>query len=445
MTKLLATVTKELLLLRRDRGGLLVLFVMPAVLVLVITLVQENVLKTVGESETRILLVNSDDGELGELIERKLQDSGKLTVHKHIEEGDIDERQAAAAIARGDFQFCVVLPQGLTQAVRRKARQTVRESLSLAPETGEQPVAAPVIRIYFDPAVLGGYRSAVRNSLQLMVYGIEVNEKMVALEELLPKKISATLQKEMGDFMPEAFTLPPAEFQMDWSDSPLLAFEEAAASTGRDGPTPTSVQQNVPAWTLFGIFFIVLPLAGSLIKERRDGTFFRLLSMPVPIFTLIVGKIFAYVLVCLVQIIVIFCIGRFGLPLLGTPSLDMGPQLAAIVIVALSAVLAATGYGTMLGTVLRTYEQASVVGPISVVIAAALGGVMVPVYAMPTMMQKISVLSPLSWGLDAFLDLFVRGGNLQTVWPEIAALLSFFIANLAVARIYFLRRTQYKG
>jgi ABC-2 type transport system permease protein len=70
---------------------------------------------------------------------------------------------------------------------------------------------------------------------------------------------------------------------------------------------------------------------------------------------------------------------------------------------------------------------------------------MVPVYAMPKIMQQISILSPLSWGLNAFLDLFVRGGSLQTVWPEIAALLSFFLANLAVARIYFLRRTQLKG
>jgi ABC-2 type transport system permease protein len=443
MTKLLATVYKELLLLRRDRGGLLVLFVMPAVLVLVITLVQENVLKTVGESETRILLVSADEGELEALIEQKLQGAGKLTVRRDAAARDTDEQQIAATIARGDFQFCVVLPEGLTQAVRRKARLAVQNSLSMAPEAGTQAAKLPVIRLYFDPAVLGGYRSAVRNSLQLMVYGIEVNEKLDALERLLPVKIRATLQKEMGDLLPEALPLSPPDFQMDWSDSPVLRLEEAA--TGSDGPMPTSVQQNVPAWTLFGIFFIILPLAGSLIKERRDGTFFRLLSLPVPYLTLIVGKILAYVLICLVQIIVIFCIGRFLLPVLGTPSLDMGPELPAIIIVAVSAVLAATGYGTMLGTVLRTYEQASMFGPISVVIAAALGGVMVPVYAMPKIMQQISILSPLSWGLNAFLDLFVRGGSLQTVWPEIAALLSFFLANLAVARIYFLRRTQLKG
>lgn len=445
MTKLLATVYKELLLLLRDRGGLLVLFAMPAVLVLVITLVQENVLKTVGESETRILLVNRDAGELGALVEQKLADAGKLTVRKPAADEEFDDQQVTAAIDRGDFQFGVVLPDGLTKTVRHKARQAVRGSLSLEPEPGSQTAQAPVIRLYFDPAVLGGYRSAVRSSLQLMVQGIEVNEKLDALGQLLPLKINAALQKEMGDFLPEDFALPPADLQLDWGDAPVLTFEEAAASTGSAGSIPTSVQQNVPAWTLFGIFFIVLPLAGSLIKERRDGTFFRLLSLPVPYLTVIVGKVLAYVLVCIMQIVAIYGIGRFLLPLLGTPALEMGPELPAILIVAISAVLAATGYGIMLGTVLRTYEQASMFGPISVVIAAALGGVMVPVYAMPKIMQQISILSPLSWGLDAFLDLFVRGGNLKTVWPEVAALLAFFLANLAVARIYFLRRVQNKG
>ena len=204
MAQLLATIYKELLLLRRDRGGLLVLFAMPAVLVLVITLVQENVMKTVGESETRILLVRSDDGELGELIEQQLGDAGKLTVRRFPANSAVDEGQIAADIAGGDFQFCVVLPPKMTEAVRRKARLAVRDSLALEPEAGGQPAVVPVIRIYFDPAVLGGYRSAVRNSLQLMVYGIEVEEKLAALEELLPQKIGTILQKEFGDFLPEA-------------------------------------------------------------------------------------------------------------------------------------------------------------------------------------------------------------------------------------------------
>jgi ABC-2 type transport system permease protein len=103
------------------------------------------------------------------------------------------------------------------------------------------------------------------------------------------------------------------------------------------------------------------------------------------------------------------------------------------VLIVFSVALAACGYGILLGTMARTDEQASTFGAVSVVIAAAIGGIMVPVYVMPQFMQKISVLSPLSWGLNAFLDVFVRGGDMISVLPDVALLLMFFLVTSLVA------------
>ena len=103
---------------------------------------------------------------------------------------------------------------------------------------------------------------------------------------------------------------------------------------------------------------------------------------------------------------------------------------------AASAIFAATGYGILLGTVVNSFEQAAMFGPISIVIAAALGGVMVPVYAMPTFMQTISVISPLAWGLNGTLDVFVRGGGARDVLPEAAALGTFFVACVLLAWVW---------
>ena len=52
---------------------------------------------------------------------------------------------------------------------------------------------------------------------------------------------------------------------------------------------------------------------------------------------------------------------------------------------------------------------------------------------MPAMMQKISVFSPLSWGLNAFLDVFVRGGSLWSVLPDITLLVLFFLVTTLIA------------
>ena len=130
MLKLYATILKELLLLRRDRAGLLVLFVMPAVLVLVVSLVQENVLKTIGGTNTRILFVDKDQNSLGQTIEDQLRESGSLEIIKELDGQRIDEKSAREAIINGDFQFCVIIPEGITEAVRERARQLVTRSLS---------------------------------------------------------------------------------------------------------------------------------------------------------------------------------------------------------------------------------------------------------------------------------------------------------------------------
>jgi len=442
MYKTGATVSKELLLLSRDRTGLLVLFVMPALLVLVMTLVQENVLKTMGESNTRLLLIDNDRQEVGQTIEKKLLESGAIEIIKSISGKDVDEKKALERILKGDFQLCVIIPEGTTAAVKTRARQVVRESLAMVKAPAESGLRQRDITVYFDPTVFGGFRSAVLNSLELVIMGIELDEKMNVLSELLPEHIKGTIRKALGPMLPESFVNDIPGMRLDLGRDRLLRITERSASQYNFDKKPTSVQQNVPAWALFGIFFIAIPMAGALIKERHDETLARLLTLPVSFLSVMIGKIIAYVLVCLTQLGLIVLIGKVVLPLLGTPVLEMGSDPAAVIVIALSAILAATGFGILLGTIANTYEQASMAGPISIVIASALGGIMVPVYAMPKIMQGISRYSPLAWGHDAFLDVFVRGGNIRTVSGDIIALLSFFVATVLIAWMWFFLRRR---
>ncbi len=106
----------------------------------------------------------------------------------------------------------------------------------------------------------------------------------------------------------------------------------------------------------------------------------------------------------------------------------------------ISSALAASGYGILLGTMARTYEQASMFGAVSVVIAAALGGIMVPVFVMPRIMQSISEFSPLSWGLKAFLTVYVRNGDVQSILSQVARLLGFFVFTAALAWFFMSQR-----
>ena len=123
-------------------------------------------------------------------------------------------------------------------------------------------------------------------------------------------------------------------------------------------------------------------------------------------------------------------------PTLGLPTLNISGSLPLLLVVATFAGLAAIGLGLLLGTVAKSQEQAAPFGATFVVILAALGGVWVPVFAMPKFMQLASNISPMNWGLNAFYDIFLRQGNFLDILPEISLLFLFFLATTLISIVY---------
>jgi len=435
---LLAHIKKELLLLGRDRAGLLVLFVMPMLLVLVLALIQDNLFRATGETATRALFVNLDEGNLGAELESQLAATGALELVTAAGGRKLDGDTARHMVFSGDYQFALVVPPGFSAQLNAAAERAVRSAFhaeEAAPNTSR-------LQIFFDPTVRGVYRTAVSNALQRGVLGLEIARKGEAFGRLLPEELQRSLAGQLGPLTASGVALKLPDLSADWARQPLIALSEVSAFPDKYTTLPTSVQQNVPAWTLFGMFFIVIPLAGTLIRERQEGTLTRLMTMPVGNDSLLLGKVSAYLGVCLVQFGLMLAVGRFVLPLLGTPVLDLGSSPLALLAVAMSAALAACGFGILVGVLARSYEQASSFGSVAVVIAAAMGGVMVPTYVMPRVMQDLSVISPLGWGLDAFLEIFVREGNLLSVLPQIAALCCFSLFCFLSAALVFRRRRR---
>lgn len=432
---LLAHIKKELLLLSRDRAGLLVLFVMPMLLVLVLSLIQDNLFRATGETATRALFVNLDEGALGAELAAKLEATGAIELAAELVGERLDAETARQTVFSGDYQFAIIVPAGFSAGIKTAAEATVRAAF----RAGKSQSEPRNLTVYFDPTVRGVYRTAVINALQRGILGLEIASKSEAFGRLLPQELQRSMDTQLAEYGAAGLQLEMPQLSSDWTRQALIELSEESAYPEKYLTLPTSVQQNVPAWTLFGMFFIVIPLAGTLIRERQEGTLTRLMTMPVGNGSLLLGKVFAYLAICMVQFSLMLLVGRFILPLLGTPVLEIGSAPLALLVVALSAALAACGYGILVGVLARSYDQASTFGAVSVVIAAALGGVMVPVYVMPRVMQDLSVISPLGWGLDAFLEIFVRNGNLLSVLPRVAAMAGFFLVCIAFALLVFRR------
>jgi len=415
MHKLWASIYKELLLLSRDIGGLAILFVMPLVLVVTITLIQDSTFRSINDNKIPILWVDYDKGEVSKNIYDGLSESQSFNIID--KESDSEAKEL---VFKGEYQLAIVIPANLSSELEKKVNLNVEGLLSKfgleeeTPQSEKADLEKKEVILYFDPATQMAFKNSIKNGIDKMIFKIET------------QTIYKAFQSQITDDETEAI----------FDTESFITFKEITPSIGENEIIPNSVQHNVPAWTLFAIFFIIVPLSINMVKEKSQGTFVRLRTNPVSYLTVLGGKTVIYLAVCLIQFGLMLGIGVYLFPILGLPSLAVTGKIPLLFLVALFAGLAAIGLGLLLGTVARTQEQSAPFGATFVVILAALGGVWVPVFIMPKFMQTLSNLSPMNWGLNAFYDVFLRDAGILDLIPELTLLFLFFVITTAISIVY---------
>jgi ABC-2 type transport system permease protein len=415
MNRLLASIKKEFLVLVRDWAGLGLIFLMPVALVLVMTLIQDASFRKLDETKITLLYLDEDKDTLGIQVKQGLEKAGYFDVVTTLKGRGLDEKLLLDEVKAGNYQMGVVVRSGSTIAIRERGQRLVRQTLGEPGDLAAVDTAAKAkIIIYFDPAIKMSFKVTVRNALENFTSKIEAG--------ILYKALSA----EMAQYLPE----PPTPVKDTGSG---IVYEEIYAADQYSDIIPNSVQHNVPAWTIFAMFFIIIPLTGNMINEKERGLATRLRVMPGSRLQALGAKIAVFVAVGLIQFILLLVFAKLVFPLFHLPLLVLGHEKAALFMMALATTLAATGYSVLVGTVARTHDQAAVFGMVSVIILAAIGGIWVPVFMMTNLMQAASIISPLNWSLDGFYDILLRGGGVRMIAGNFAALIGFFVINLTAA------------
>ncbi|MBF4492375.1 MULTISPECIES: ABC transporter permease [unclassified Flavobacterium] len=417
--KIWMSIVKEFLLLKRDLGGLIILFIMPLVLVITVTLIQDSTFKTVSDTKIPILLVDNDKGSVSKTVFENLEKSQLFSVVTQIDNKPITEDVARENVYKGKFQLAIVIPKNLSVDLQAKVDQNVENIVSKMGFTDsvakpEKPkvIEQKEVKLYFDPAVQLSFKNSVMSSIDKMISQIET------------KSIYTTFQNQLG------------EENTKFDQKSFITFKEIIPKINNKEVLPNSVQHNVPAWTLFAIFFIVIPLSINIVKEKSQGTFVRLLTNPVSNLIVIIGKTITYSLICMIQFYMMVAVAIFLFPHIGLPSLNIEGHLFLMSVVALFSGFAAIGFGILLGTVANTQEQSAPFGATSVIILAAIGGVWVPVFVMPKIMQIVAKSSPMNWALEAFYDVLLRNVSFVEIIPKISLLFLFFIITTSIALFY---------
>ncbi len=400
---------KELLLLLRDRTGLLLVFAMPLLLVTVMAVVQDAPFRDFSDRQLRVLYKDLDDGPVGAAIRQGLEATGSFTL---TDGRDLTDAELRDQVRSGRHQVGVLVPANASEVVAAGSAHAM--ALLFNPLTGDSTAttAPDSSRVWMvvDPTVKHMFRDLVHGSLVRVLAGIS-SERLLA-------DMRVRIEALTGN------SLPALDLRR-----PFVGVEQhlAAGELHGDLVATDSTAHNVPAWTIFAMFFTVVLLAGNMVKERTSGCMVRLLTMPGGTAERITGRIAAYLLVCLAQLALLLAAGLWLLPLLGLQALDLGAPdaLPLLLAAALTIGLAATAFGTFIGSVCRTQQQSAILGSTAVVLLSAIGGIWVPLYIMPRAMQAIGRLSPLHWSMEAFNTVILRQGGLLELAAHLVPLLLF--------------------
>jgi len=408
--QIIAITLKELKVLWLDREALALLFAMPMFFILVMSFALEGVFQAGSKGHPiEILVVHQKGGRLADQAIADLKRMEGLVLIETHEGVPLTSDKAEQLIGRGVYPLALLFPEGYTERVLE---------ISNDPQKGRATVY-----LVSDPAtnlqLLTTVKGAVQGAIERPVLLARIPQRL--------KEMFGTLEGMEGQLDNVLGNTNISERERSAVD--LIHTFPKRFNAGR---RPTATEQNVPAYTIFGVFFIVLTLASSFLQEKKDGTFQRILAAPLSKTALLIGKLLPYYFVNLIQIALMFCIGVvvFGMKL---------GHLPALVIVSLALAAAANGLGLLVAALGKTEAQVNGLSVLLAITLSALGGMMVPTFIMPDLMKTLSLFTPHAWALAGYHDVIIRGLGTKEVLTEVAILLGFasFFFVIALWRFRF--------
>lgn len=380
-----AVVAKDLTILLKDTGAVVTLFLLPLMFIVVMSFALAPLFRAPGDRPLVVPVEDRDRGPRAQRVLERLREVPRVQVElvPDAEAEVLSGRRAAGLVLLAGFE------------------QSGELLLIGGPAQAQLAVA-------IDGLVAG------------VLDGLDREERVIRETEGLARE----LQPEGAEAVDVRRLVAQAQERAQASGPGLKIRRKVS---GSNELLPGIYEQNVPGYAVMFAFFLVNYVAGSILMERRLGTLQRLRAAPISRAGLLAGKLVPHFLVGLLQIAIMFTVGRLAFGM----KLGHAPLGLALVTVAVSAT--ATALGMLVASLARTEQQISGLSTLVILLLAALGGCLVPLFAMPAFMQRAALFTPHAWAMTAYQDLLVRGHGAADVLPHVGALLAFAAAFFAVA------------
>lgn len=406
----LTVARKEIQLIARDRGSLVILFLLP---LLFGSLYGSINLHFAGEGELAsvlvdVALVNQDEGIFGEQVTLAVGDIDVLRV-------ETVESTAAAErlVAEGQVSAAIIIPAGLTLDIDAYTPTAIEVIVDPAQPESAGIVGGIMNKVIDEATVWGEVQYAIRTLLDESGVLADASDETRRAIEAQNLGVTMTRINEMRR-------------------TPRVAVvSEDLEGAVIEGGIELFFALLFPGITVMFVFFSVGMSGASLLSERETGALRRLLAAPIPRGAIIAGKMLGYMALVCLQVIVLFGVAHslFGMPL--------GRSPVALVVLTLLLALVATAMGMMIAALSRSSKQADNVGTVLGFVLAGLGGCLAigptPLTRTEGFMSVIARLTPHGHAVEAYYSLMAENAGLVRILPELAVLLAIGVAFYLIA------------
>lgn len=184
------------------------------------------------------------------------------------------------------------------------------------------------------------------------------------------------------------------------------------------------------------ILLCTLMTSISIVREKEMGTMEVLLASPLPPLYIVLAKLVPYFVISVINLITILLLSKF---LLGIP---VAGSLVAFLGVSLIYILVALALGLLISTLVSTQLVAMLLSVLMIIPTIYFSGMIFPVESMPIAVQKVSMIVPARWYIDATRKLMIQGVETHYVIKDAVVLVVELFVLLTVSLKLFKIRLQ---
>ena len=468
MSPTLILLRKSLLTFRRAKAGLVITFVVPIVLIYLFGHVFGLYRSDSGPNGIPVGVVNASTEPAAQQLVEALKSERAFRVITETQNPDgtsrpLTEADARAALTNNAYRFAIILPADLlpddSLGIRLKFLSTPRNEIEAQTVNGvlQKTIFSSVPQLLGQSLQKGARRYLGDDRFK------QFNRSIAgAVSNAFggdPAKIQSEL--EAGHFMPGQAAEKPSDPGLRRLDQPAATISNPTTNQTVAPTTPATARATpdllsrlvkidteqvagkevknpmaariVGGYAIMFLLFAVSAGANTFFEEKSSGVFQRLLASPVRPAHILWARFLFGIVLGVAQISALFIAGNifFGLNLL--------PNAAALLVVAISAAAACSAFGMLIVAVSPSHSAASGLATFIVISMSAVGGAWFPVSFMPDYIQVISKFTLVYWSVEGFTDVLWAGKSMVQVLPTVGILLGMAAVVMVISVWQFKR------